>query len=144
MDSPKHSPQIRLMQAPLVLQRRVGKSHLEPKSPSSSSLALSRQSVVGSSILFYMAKKRQWEIRKSIRRSARRLTGNFNSKKAQRSSRHQPGVSRLADDKQARKPRDLEKGTVTTITSTFDMEPPTPKPKAWHEAIASLGRKTGR
>ncbi|KAI9800946.1 MAG: hypothetical protein M1833_003083 [Piccolia ochrophora] len=34
---------------------------------------------VGSAVLFYIAKKRQWEIRKSIRRSARRLTGNFSA-----------------------------------------------------------------
>ncbi len=43
--------------------------------------------LVASAALFYIAKKRQWDIRKSLRRSARRLTGNLSSARSIRSMR---------------------------------------------------------
>ncbi|KAI9844879.1 MAG: hypothetical protein M1838_001984 [Thelocarpon superellum] len=55
---------------------------------------------IASATLFYIAKKRQWEIRKSLRRSARRFTGSLAppSSQSRRASRHQRGVARIVDE----------------------------------------------
>ncbi|KAI9771050.1 MAG: hypothetical protein M1835_006473 [Candelina submexicana] len=65
-----------------------------------------------SAILFYLAKKRQWKVRQSIRRSARRLTGTFkpsssssSSRTPQSSSRKQPGLARIPETPQSSTPR---------------------------------------
>lgn len=129
-----------------------------PKRPSSSSssswlcLAVSLcstsfqtsadSSVVGSALLFYLAKKRQWEVRKSLRRSARRLTGSFKTS-GQTSSRKQRGLSRITESPPpplSRK-QDIEKGTTTTITSTFEVESPTPR--SWRQTL-SFWKKPSR
>ncbi|KAI9824772.1 MAG: hypothetical protein M1832_001600 [Thelocarpon impressellum] len=100
---------------------------------------------IASAILFYIAKKRQWEIRKSIRRSARRLTGNFSASKTNlaASGRRQKGASRLADNgPETSRPRtaDLEKGSATSkVKSSFELEPATPKP--WSSKVPGLGGK---
>ncbi|KAI9883117.1 MAG: Multiple RNA-binding domain-containing protein 1 [Watsoniomyces obsoletus] len=75
---------------------------------------------LASAALFYIAKKRQWEVRKSLRRSARRLTGGLNvSGKNQRASRRQTGVKlpptpRFAPN--SKETVDLEKGGVKNGT----------------------------
>ncbi|KAI9844616.1 MAG: hypothetical protein M1837_005468 [Sclerophora amabilis] len=97
---------------------------------------------VASAVLFYLAKKRQWEIRRSIRRSARRLTGNFSNAKARTSNRRERGVSRLTQERPHSKSNDakntdMEKGN-TKVQSTFEIEPPTPKP--WTAKIFGFAR----
>jgi len=102
-----------------------------------------------SATLFYLAKKRQWDVRKSFRRASRRLTGRSTAdldrvKPSSRSQNRRTGV-RLASPppsakalvaKRSESDRDVEKGvpaekptTTTTITSTFEVE--TPKTKGW-------------
>jgi len=97
---------------------------------------------VGSALLFYLAKKRQWEVRKSLRRSARRLTGSFKTS-GQTASRKQRGLSRITETPlpPLSRRQDVEKGNTTTITSTFEVESPTTK--SWRQALA-FGKKTGR
>ncbi|KAF2250256.1 hypothetical protein BU26DRAFT_408267, partial [Trematosphaeria pertusa] len=81
---------------------------------------------VGSAVLFWLAKKRQWDVRQSIRRASRRLTGRSDVSKRQN---RRTGV-RLNSPPPARNAkvpeRDVEKGlgsnaqkakTTTTITS---------------------------
>ncbi|ORY05383.1 hypothetical protein BCR34DRAFT_45468 [Clohesyomyces aquaticus] len=106
-----------------------------------------------SAILFYLAKKRQWDVRQSIRRASRRLTGRAAPPASKRQNRR-TGV-RLAspppgkNQKSQRPVRDLEKGlpdssrgakTTTTITSTFDVDTPATKGKGWKPAVLG-GRK---
>ena len=80
---------------------------------------------VGSAILFFVAKKRQWEIRKSISRMSKRLTGRRETRSSQRQSRRQA----IRMHSPPRKPRDLEKGAPTSkITSTFSADTPTTTP----------------
>lgn len=53
---------------------------------------------IGSAILFYLAKKRQWEVRASLRRSARRVTTVFKAKtpvKANFSRRDRGGAVKI-------------------------------------------------
>jgi len=96
--------------------------------------------IVASALLFYLAKKRQWEVRKSIRRSAKRFTGSFKPS-AQGTSRKQRGLSKIVESPPPRGMRDVEKGNKTTITSTFEVESPTPR--SWRQAL-SFGRKPSR
>ncbi|KAI9726815.1 MAG: hypothetical protein M1828_000671 [Chrysothrix sp. TS-e1954] len=65
---------------------------------------------IGSAVLFYVAKKRQWELRKSIKRVSRKVVSRRNSVKSldRQSRRH--GTVRLASETKASRPRDLEKG----------------------------------
>ncbi|KAI9702745.1 MAG: hypothetical protein M1836_007959 [Candelina mexicana] len=64
---------------------------------------------IASAILFYLAKKRQWKVRQTIRRSARRLTGTFkpssSSRTPQSSSRKQPGLARIPETPQSSTPQ---------------------------------------
>ncbi|KAF2802783.1 uncharacterized protein BDZ99DRAFT_576650 [Mytilinidion resinicola] len=100
-----------------------------------------------SATLFYLAKKRQWDVRQSIRRASRRLTGrSIPAKTPTRSQNRRTGV-RIASPPPSAKMfmpkggsgRDVEKGlggekasgprTTTTITSQFEVE--TPRQKGW-------------
>ncbi|KAF2453757.1 hypothetical protein BDY21DRAFT_260222, partial [Lineolata rhizophorae] len=66
---------------------------------------------IASLVLWYVAKKRQWEVRKSIRRASRRLTGRFEASKSRRQSR--AGGVRVGTppaSKRANREIDLEKG----------------------------------
>lgn len=110
-------------------------------------------SLVAGVVVCYLARKRHWEVKKSMKRATRRLTGKFNNGRA-RFSRHQkvtpkPQPKDLekgnTDVKTTRPPRleessrakptalDLEKGNMK-VTSTFDMEPPTPRD--WRQKVA--------
>jgi len=93
---------------------------------------------VASATLFYLAKKRQWDVRQSFRRASRRLTGRPDVSKVNRQTRR-TGVRMASPPPPAKNMlRDLEKGTpagsekgktTTTITSTFEVE--TPVAKSW-------------
>lgn len=96
---------------------------------------------IASAVLFYVAKKRQWEVRKSIRRSAKRVTTTIKAHTPVRAnfSRRDRGVTRIdpptskgrhADDSDRRAARiyrdanrDLEKGSVSTKTRPVDGSP---------------------
>ncbi|KAI9798465.1 MAG: hypothetical protein M1825_005345 [Sarcosagium campestre] len=114
---------------------------------------------VASAVLFYIAKKRQWQIRKSIRRSARRLTGNFTAPRTPNPANRKStrGATRIVDPKEQQQQqqtkakkvpqfsaRDLEKGGADDrkLTSSFDIEPPTPQP--WSKSLPGFGKKFGR
>ncbi|KAF2649892.1 hypothetical protein K491DRAFT_771312 [Lophiostoma macrostomum CBS 122681] len=101
-----------------------------------------------SAILFWLAKKRQWNVRQSLRRASRRLTGRSDVSKRQnrrtgvRLNSPPPSKARAP----SRTDKDVEKGlpdnaqqgkTTTTITSTFDID--TPTPKGWKSSV--LGGK---
>ncbi|KAL1610650.1 hypothetical protein SLS60_002320 [Paraconiothyrium brasiliense] len=96
---------------------------------------------VASAVLFWLAKKRQWDVRQSLRRASRRITGRSTADlSAAKRQNRRTGV-RLDSPPAGRRARpgqekDLEKGlsdnpkrgtTTTKITSTFDLETPTPK-----------------
>ncbi|KAL9072575.1 MAG: hypothetical protein Q9157_005035 [Trypethelium eluteriae] len=94
---------------------------------------------IASATLFFVAKKRQWEIRKSLKRMSRRLTGRSDARTSQRQSRRQ--AVRMQSPQ--RGPRDLEKGTAPSkITSTFSADTPTTK-SGWTTKVWS-GKNTGR
>ncbi|KAF2837427.1 hypothetical protein M501DRAFT_937665 [Patellaria atrata CBS 101060] len=104
---------------------------------------------IASVILYWLAKKRQWEVRKSIKRASRRLTGRLDNSKRKRQS------TRIVSPTRTRRPADLEKGkpttervgnpaggkttTTTTISSTFDVE--TPTDKSWKSKLGLGGGK---
>jgi len=90
---------------------------------------------VASAVLFWLAKKKQWDVRQSIRRASRRITGRGGPEPSKRQNRR-TGV-RLNDPPPPRNGRmnqmhDLEKGfapksslqpkTTTTITGNFKMD----------------------
>lgn len=103
---------------------------------------------VGSAILFWLAKKRQWNVRQSLRRASRRFTGRSTTDVSTKRQNRRTGV-RLNSPPPRGKPtpeRDVEKAlpdnsrkgkTTTTITSTFDVD--TPTPKGWKASL--LGGK---
>lgn len=114
------------------------------------------QYTVVSAILFYIAKKRQWEIRKSIRKSTRRLTSNLGAAAGRAGQRRQTGLHKLADPvdttpaprKDYGLNRDLEKGNVTTTTTTVAV-PKVASPEAMARKPATypvpgFGKKYGR
>ncbi|KAJ4378001.1 hypothetical protein N0V83_000831 [Neocucurbitaria cava] len=87
---------------------------------------------IGSATLWWLAKKRQWDVRQSLRRASRRLTGrstNDVSKQNRNNRRTGIRLNSPPPGRNANKPRqdrDLEKGlplsnkeakTTTTITS---------------------------
>ena len=84
--------------------------------------------VVASGVLWWLAKKRQWDVRASIRRASRRFTGRAAVDNKQTRSNRRTGI-RLDSPppgKNANKMRDIEKGlplsiktpqTTTVITS---------------------------
>ncbi|KAF2009583.1 hypothetical protein BU24DRAFT_380079 [Aaosphaeria arxii CBS 175.79] len=88
-----------------------------------------------SAVLFWLAKKRQWDVRQSLRRASRRLTGRGDVPKRP-NRRTGVRLDSPPPSKANRSPRDIEKGlpassqqgrTTTTITSQFDVETPTSK-----------------
>lgn len=96
---------------------------------------------ISSAVLFWLAKKRQWDVRQSLRRASRRLTGRSTADlPATKRQNRRTGV-RLNDPPMPRRNRpgqekDIEKAleessnrgkTTTKITSTFDVDTPTPK-----------------
>lgn len=93
---------------------------------------------IGSAVLFWLAKKRQWDVRQSIRRASRRMTGRSTTDVSSKRQNRRTGVrlnSPPRPHRKAEQERDLEKGgihsgpkptTKTTITSTFDVDTPTP------------------
>lgn len=84
--------------------------------------------IVASGVLWWLAKKRQWDVRASIRRASRRFTGRTTVDNKQNRSNRRTGI-RLDSPppgKNANKMRDIEKGlplsiktpqTTTVITS---------------------------
>ncbi|OAL52517.1 hypothetical protein IQ07DRAFT_490623, partial [Pyrenochaeta sp. DS3sAY3a] len=88
---------------------------------------------IGSATLFWLAKKRQWDVRQSIRRASRRLTGRSTTDVSKSNRNNRRTGIRLNSPPPGRNPatkpsqdRDLEKGlpltnkearTITTITS---------------------------
>jgi hypothetical protein len=94
-------------------------------------------------VLFYLAKKRSWEVRETVRRSARRVVTALTPRRSEfpssvkQGKRSSKNMSRIDDVPPTPKIKgfDLEKGNMKT--KTFEMkEPPKPSSK-W-------GRKTDR
>ncbi|KAF2641067.1 hypothetical protein P280DRAFT_398191 [Massarina eburnea CBS 473.64] len=111
---------------------------------------------VGSAILFWIAKKRQWDVRQSLRRASRRMTGRSTADlPSTRRENRRTGIRldaapppRNARQQQQRpnQERDVEKAleggrgkNTTKITSTFDVDTPTPKTKGWTGGL--MGKK---
>ncbi|KAF1359244.1 hypothetical protein EJ07DRAFT_156154 [Lizonia empirigonia] len=86
---------------------------------------------IGSATLWWLAKKRQWDVRQSIRRASRRITGRSTVDVSKQNRQNRRTSIRLASpppgrNARAKQERDLEKGlpmstkegrTVTTISS---------------------------
>ncbi|KAH7074085.1 hypothetical protein FB567DRAFT_189611 [Paraphoma chrysanthemicola] len=85
---------------------------------------------IGSATLWWLAKKRQWDVRQSIRRASRRITGRGKPDNSRNRENRRTGI-RLGSPppgkgSKPRQDRDLEKGvlpskdghTTTTISST--------------------------
>lgn len=85
---------------------------------------------IGSATLWWLAKKRQWDVRQSLRRASRRFTGRGKTDKTQSRQNRRTGI-RLnspppGKNSKPRQEHDLEKGLApskgpkmtTTITST--------------------------
>ncbi|KAF2472611.1 uncharacterized protein BDR25DRAFT_178505, partial [Lindgomyces ingoldianus] len=79
-----------------------------------------------SAILFWLAKKRQWDVRQSIRRASRRLTGRSDVSTKRQNRRTGVRLNSPPPARSQRPLRDVEKGlpdssqkakTTTTITS---------------------------
>lgn len=62
-------------------------------------------------MLFYVAKKRQWEVRKTIKRASRRVVSKVDPRQSRQS--RPKGMVRMQDPPPSAKPADLEKGNVT-------------------------------
>ncbi|KAF1953223.1 hypothetical protein CC80DRAFT_152080 [Byssothecium circinans] len=100
---------------------------------------------VGSAVLFWLAKKRQWDVRQSIRRASRRMTGRSTADLPSTKRQNRRTGIKLDAPPPARKnkqhpnqEKDVEKAlgghpgkNTTKISSTFDIDTPTPKPKGW-------------
>ncbi|EKG11449.1 hypothetical protein MPH_11464 [Macrophomina phaseolina MS6] len=102
-----------------------------------------------STVLFFIAKKRQWEVRKSLKRVSRRLTGRSTVDVARNNREHRrtavrvasppPGQNRTAGAQENRN-RDLEKGekkpagrNQKPTMSAFSVE--TPVVKSWKDRV---------
>jgi hypothetical protein len=96
----------------------------------SSEGAQANSRLVASGTLWWLAKKRQWDVRASIRRASRRFTGRSVPDKSQQNRQNRRTGIRLNSPppgKAANKMRDVEKGlpmsnkpqTTTTITSVM-------------------------
>jgi hypothetical protein len=78
--------------------------------------------LVGSGILFYVAKKREWKVRESLRRSARRVVTALTPKRSEFPKSVKDGQGRASRSRgrdgdvppTPKKPVDVEKGVVTT------------------------------
>ncbi|KAL3476307.1 hypothetical protein BJX99DRAFT_228251 [Aspergillus californicus] len=90
-----------------------------------------------SAALFYLAKKRQWEMREKLRRSARSvaravktpLTPRFPRNQRPRADRRDREDLETLRMKTQRKPRDVEKDAV--ITTDDASKSSDPKPRGW-------------
>lgn len=83
-------------------------------------------------ILFFIAKKRQWEVRKSLVRVSRRLTGKAKQDQAavdaqRRSRRH--GAVRVGSP--VLRPKDLEKGGEMKVPQAAQIEMETSPKRKW-------------
>ena len=88
--------------------------------------------LVASTVLFFVAKKRQWEVRKSLKRASRRLTGKGMGKgpgvgkteEELRRARRQ-GAVRVGSPVPGKKgARDVEKGSVKGVAEIeMDVKP---------------------
>lgn len=86
---------------------------------------------IGSSVLFYVAKKREWKIRETIRRSARKVVTALTPRRSEfpkhvkESRSRSDGRVRLDDvpPTPRLRPEDLEKGLGTTRTKRVDTSP---------------------
>ncbi|KAH7119597.1 hypothetical protein B0J11DRAFT_64256 [Dendryphion nanum] len=103
---------------------------------------------IASAVLFWLAKKRQWDVRQSIRRASRRFTGRADTSNRQNRQNRRTGVRLNSPPapKNRTQNRDVEKGlptssqgkTTTTISSTFDVE--TPANKTWKSTTKGTKR----
>jgi len=93
-----------------------------------------------SSVLFYLAKKRSWEVRKTIRKSARKVADALTPRRStfpkdvQRPKKGTRGLSRIEEIPNTPKAKttDIEKGD--SKMSSFEMGEP-PKKSAWSKKI---------
>lgn len=93
-------------------------------------------------MLFYLAKKRDWQIRESIRKSARRVATALTPRRStfpkdvqrRKSSRGLTRIDEIPDTPRREKSPDVEKGNPKLMP--FEMSEP-PKKSGW-------GRKMGR
>lgn len=91
---------------------------------------------VGSTILYVLAKKRQWDVRKSLVRVSRRLTGRgqgdvATAEERRKSGRH--GAVRLDSSTKTKTKVDVEKSTTKEAAKvkTTEIEMETRPKKAW-------------
>jgi hypothetical protein len=94
-------------------------------------VTVTNDSPAASATLFWLAKKRQWDVRQSIRRASRRFTGRSTAPASKHNRQTRRASIRLASpppgkNSRARQERDVEKGlpmvsnegrTTTTISS---------------------------
>ena len=114
----------------------IGGSELE-KSPREATFANCR--IVASSVLFYIAKKRSWEVRKTIRRSAKRVVTALTPRRStfpkdvhqKRPTRS--GMTRIEEEPHTpSRSIDLEKGNSNL--SSFELQQP-PKGSKWAKKV---------
>ncbi|KAI9890978.1 MAG: hypothetical protein M1814_003479 [Vezdaea aestivalis] len=100
-----------------------------------------------SAVLFFVAKKRSWEVRKSIRRTARRFTSRQSSiptrsSPQKDSSKKQPATNGTKQGTSSRaKVVDIEKGSPET-KSSFEKEPA--GPKSWRQKMGASSKNSGQ
>lgn len=94
---------------------------------------------VASSVLFYLAKKRSWELRKTLRRSAKRVATALTPRRStfprdvQQRRPARSGMARIDEvPPTPRRTSDLEKGNSNF--SAFELEEP-PKAKKWAKKL---------
>lgn len=95
---------------------------------------------VASSVLWYLAKKRSWEVRKTIRRSARKVATALTPRRStfpkdiQQQRRSTRGASKIDEVPPTPKVRvsDVEKGN--SKISSFEMSQP-PKKSKWTQKL---------
>ena len=88
--------------------------------------------LVASTILYFVAKKRQWEVRKTIKRASRRVASKVDMRRSMdaRRSRAQSrsrGAVRMQSPAASSKGRDLEKGREQRVTHRLEVEEPEAK-----------------
>jgi hypothetical protein len=91
---------------------------------------------VASSVLWYLAKKRSWEVRKTIRKSARRVATALTPRRTtfpkdvQKMRRSSRGLTRIDEVPPTPGISDIEKGKM----SSFEMSEP-PKKSKWSKKL---------
>jgi len=94
--------------------------------------------IVASSVLFYLAKKRSWEVRKTIRKSARRVATALTPRRStfprdvQTPRRSSRGLTKL---------QDIDEVPPTPKIRGFDMEKGDPKISSFEMSDISSGAK---